>query len=113
MIINTNTNSYLTTAISPQRVITMNPPWTGGLPFIDKAVSDLLPNGVLILVMGYNQFTPKPLKRGPKPGSFLDLQSRGTFEHIECFKGSSDRDWFGNHQNARGDWCWCVFRKKG
>jgi hypothetical protein len=86
----------------------MNPPWVKiGVDFIDKAVDHLNPNGKLICIIGYNQFT----KINGKPGTFNNLQQRGFFEHIEVFKGMSQADYFNNNGQAVGDWCWFTWVK--
>ena len=90
-------------------LIIMNPPWVKvGTDFIDKAVDLLKPDGRLVCIMSYNQFTSKS---DGKKGTFYDLQQRGSFHRIETYKGNSDYGTRKGHFHARGDWLWFIWDK--
>ncbi len=112
LIINTGTKNFLGETFNDKKfdIIVMNPPWKGiGIKFINHAVDLLKPGGKLVCIVSYNQFTDSFMR----PGSFKDLQRRGTFERIESFKGKSQRDHFfqSNRDNPVGEWCWFIWHR--
>ncbi len=111
LIINTRAGDFLQETFPNHNldIIVGNPPWVGlGNKFINHAANLLPVGGRLVFIAGYNQFTDT---KG-RPGSFLDLQQRGSFEYIESFKGKTSRDYFYQDTgDAVGEWCWFIWHK--